>query len=309
MPRRPPDILRKSHAHEAGNARSRDKRALAREVDAAIGESAGEAGLLVDLDGVVYERGSAVAGAPETVAWLRESGMPHLFVTNTTSRPRRAIVERLAGFGIAVSAEEILTPPVAAAGWLAEHGARRLAAFVPAQTRGEFADFELAAPGATEAVDAVVIGDYGEGWSFAELNRAFRLLMRTPQPQLVALGMTRYWQAPDGLRLDTAPFVTALAEAASAEPVVLGKPAPAFFAAALERLGVASGRAWMIGDDLRADVEGAQRFGLGGILVRTGKFRPTDLAQGVEPDLVLDSIADLPSSWPPADFHRRRESR
>jgi len=309
MPRRPPDILRKSHAHAAGDTRGRDKRALVREAEAAVTEAAGEAVLLVDLDGVVYERGRVVPGAAEIIRWLRESAVAHLFVTNTTSRPRSAIVDKLAGFGIAVAAAEILTPLVAAADWLAAEGARRLAAFVPAATLAELADFELAPPGATDAVDAVVVGDYGEAWSFAELNRAFRLLMREPRPALVALGMTRYWQAPDGLRLDTAPFVTALAHAASVEPVVVGKPAPAFFAAALARLGAVAGHAWMIGDDVRADVEGAQQAGLGGILVRTGKFHPGDLARGVAPDLVLDSISDLPHNWPPADFHRERESR
>jgi len=31
--------------------------------------------------------------------------------------------------------------------------------------------------------------------------------------------------------------------------------------------------------------------------VRTGKFRPKDLDEGIRPDAVLDSIADLPEWW------------
>lgn len=53
----------------------------------------------------------------------------------------------------------------------------------------------------------------------------------------------------------------------------------------------------MVGDDIRSDVEGAQRTGLSGILVRTGKFSPADLDGEVSPDAVLDSIADLPQWW------------
>ena len=34
----------------------------------------------------------------------------------------------------------------------------------------------------------------------------------------------------------------------------------------------------MVGDDIRTDVEGAQRAGLAGVLVRTGKFSASDLA-------------------------------
>ena len=53
----------------------------------------------------------------------------------------------------------------------------------------------------------------------------------------------------------------------------------------------------MVGDDVRTDVEGAQRAGLTGVLVRTGKFSPSDLAGDVSPDAVIDSIADLPQWW------------
>ena len=53
----------------------------------------------------------------------------------------------------------------------------------------------------------------------------------------------------------------------------------------------------MVGDDVRTDVEGAQRAGLTGVLVRTGKFSPSDLEGEVSPDAVLDSIADLPQWW------------
>jgi ribonucleotide monophosphatase NagD (HAD superfamily) len=53
----------------------------------------------------------------------------------------------------------------------------------------------------------------------------------------------------------------------------------------------------MVGDDVRTDVEGAQRAGLAGVLVRTGKFSPTDLDADVAPDAVLGSIADLPRWW------------
>ena len=52
----------------------------------------------------------------------------------------------------------------------------------------------------------------------------------------------------------------------------------------------------MVGDDLEADVLGAQAHGVTGVLVRTGKFQPGD-EEGVDghrPQHVLDSIADLP---------------
>ena len=51
----------------------------------------------------------------------------------------------------------------------------------------------------------------------------------------------------------------------------------------------------MVGDDLWSDVEGAQRAGLRGWLVRTGKFRGDHLRHAnVTPDRILASVADLP---------------
>jgi HAD superfamily hydrolase (TIGR01458 family) len=121
--------------------------------------------------------------------------------------------------------------------------------------------------------------------------------MQRPPPALIALGMTRYWRAPDGLRLDTAPFVVALQHASGIAPTVLGKPAKGFFEAALRLLGCAAPGSVMVGDDIRSDIGGAQEAGIRTILVRTGKFQPTDLELGIHPTAVLSSIAELPDWW------------
>ena len=252
--------------------------------------------ILFDLDGVLYESDSVVPGAPDAVRWFQERGIPHLFLTNTTSRPRSALVEKLSGLGIEVDESRIFTPPVAARQWLRENVDGQVALFVPPATTAEFSGLEPAGETA-ERAGAVVLGDLGEAWDFATLNRAFRLLMAAGETHLVALGMTRYWRATDGLRLDVGPFVRALEYATGKEAVVLGKPAGPFFQAALALLGVHAQRTVMIGDDIRGDVEAAQRLGIRGILVRTGKFRPGDLQLGIEPTAVLDSVAELPGWW------------
>ena len=76
--------------------------------------------------------------------------------------------------------------------------------------------------------------------------------------------------------------------------MICGKPAVAFFEAALGSVGASAPRSLMVGDDIVNDVEGAKAAGLRGVLVRTGKFREADLEKG-SPDAVLDSVADLHS--------------
>lgn len=253
--------------------------------------------LLFDLDGVLYQGERAVPGAADAVRWFQARAIPHLFVTNTTSRPRASLAAKLAGFGIDVATDALLTPPVAAREWLRANVAGPVALFVPEATRAEFADLPLLSDGAERGAAAVVLGDLGQDWTFATLNRAFRLLIAESRPPLVALGMTRYWQTPNGLQLDVAPFVVALEHAAGCKVHVLGKPSAEFFAAATGKLGVVAADTCMIGDDIRGDVDAAQQAGMHGILVRTGKFRPSDLELGIRPFATLDSIAALPGWW------------
>ncbi len=256
-----------------------------------------KAGILFDMDGVLYEGDNPVTGAPEVIRFVQQHNIPFLFLTNTTSRSRTILVEKLAGFDIHVSESKILTPPIAACHWLQENNKGPVALFVPPATRSEFNKLNIIDWQTAETVGAIVLGDLGEAWNFDTLNRAFRLLMHQPHPFLVALGLTRYWQATDGLRLDTGPFVKALEYASGQEAVVLGKPARLFFTAALQLLGRPARQVVMIGDDIRSDIDAAQQCGIDGLLVRTGKFRSQDVELGITPHAVLDSVADLPTWW------------
>jgi phospholysine phosphohistidine inorganic pyrophosphate phosphatase len=250
--------------------------------------------MLFDLDGVLYQGEHAIDGAAETVRWFADHRIPHLFLTNTTSKPRLALVEKLAGYGIKTSADDFLTPPVAATAWLREQGINDVALFVPDVLLPEFSDFTRLS-NETDKVQAVIIGDLGESWTFETLNVIFRMLMNNSDAQLVALGMTRYWRTGKGLQLDVGPMVRALEYATGKNATVTGKPDERFFHAAMNMLGDSS--AVMIGDDIRGDVEAAQHAGVKGLLVKTGKYTNADLASGITPDAVLDSIADLPHWW------------
>jgi len=254
-------------------------------------------GILFDLDGVFYVGEQAIEGAARSLEWIRRQAIPHLFLTNTTSRPRSAIVEKLSGIGIDIDPATILTPPVAASRWISEHVDGPLALFIPEATRSEFSAFEQLKDEAAQGAGAVVLGDMGHAWTFDRLNYAFRLLMQVSSPPLVALGMTRYWRSEEGLQLDTGPFVKALEYATGREAVITGKPATAFFDAALSMLDIEPSECLMVGDDIRGDIAGAQACGIRAALVRTGKFSESDLGTDIVPDLLLDSVCDLPTWW------------
>jgi HAD superfamily hydrolase (TIGR01458 family) len=245
--------------------------------------------LLLDLDGVLYVEDEPVPGAREAVAELRDRGLALRFVTNTTARPRRLILERLERLGFALDPSELSTPAALAVRRCRERGHRRVALVMNEDVKEDFAELEEVGAGA----EAVVIGDLGTDFGYGVLNLAFRQLM--DGAELIALQKNRFWMTPDGLSLDVGPFVAALEYAARRDALVVGKPAREFFAAILAGIPAEPGAAAMVGDDVESDIGGALGAGLAGVLVRTGKYREDALeASGVEPTAVVDSIADVP---------------
>jgi phospholysine phosphohistidine inorganic pyrophosphate phosphatase len=251
---------------------------------------------LFDLEGTLYENGAALPGAVAALARMRRRGVPFRLVTNTTSRSRAMLVERLAGFGFEVEPEEVFTASLAGVALLRSAGYHTVAPFVPPGALEDMAG--LTVGGGTSgkpplaATDAVVIGDLGEFWSFALMQEAFTHLLAGAA--LVALSCDRYWRQGERLVLDTGPFVAGLEFASGKAAQVAGKPSGSFFAAAVAGMGQPAGAVAVVGDDLWSDVEGAQRAGLQGWLVRTGKFSEDTLRHAsVTPDRILDSVADL----------------
>jgi HAD superfamily hydrolase (TIGR01458 family) len=248
--------------------------------------------VLLDIDGVLTVSWRALNGAIEAVAELRAAGYRMRFLTNTTSRARQVLSETLAEAGFDIGPGEIFTAAAATAAYLRHaHPGARCFLLTSGEIGSDFDGIALTAPG--EPADVVVIGGAGIEFGYDAINHAFRLL-KSGAP-LVAMHRNLYWQTRDGLSLDAGPYILGLEQSLGVHATVVGKPARAFYDQALAELGVSAGSAIMVGDDIEADVGGAKNAGIATILVRTGKFRPTDLEHpAVVPDAVLDSIVALP---------------
>jgi phospholysine phosphohistidine inorganic pyrophosphate phosphatase len=246
-------------------------------------------GVLLDIDGVLYVGDEPIAGAHQAFLELRALSAGVRLLTNTTSRSRRTVHEQLLGMGFDVSIEEVLTPASMAERHCHERLHRAVRVLVSDGLREDLGALESAAPGARP--DAVVLGDLGDGFTPEVLNEVFRALM--DGAELVALQHNRYWRRADGLALDVGAYVAALEYASGREAVTVGKPARAFFLAAMADMGLERGV--MVGDDLEADVGGAMAAGLPGVLVRTGKYRHDALKARVTPTAIVDSIKDVPA--------------
>ncbi len=246
--------------------------------------------LLVDLDGVLYVEDEPVVGASEAVGRLRDGRLRLRFVTNTTARSRAQTLEKLERLGFEARAEELVTPAALARRHCERAGHRRVALIMNENVKSDFEGLEEVA----ERPDAVIMGDLGEAFGFAILNRAFRMVM--DGAELVALQKNRFWLTGEGLSLDAGPFVAAIEYATDREALVVGKPSAEFFSLVLSDLDAQASEAAIVGDDVETDVGGGMRAGLAGILVRTGKYREEFVRDsGIKPSATVDSIVDVPA--------------
>ncbi len=267
----------------------------------------GVRGLVLDADGVLVLKGAPLPGSLEAVASLESRGIPFRVVTNFSQLHRSTLAGWFATGGLKIDPGWIITGPSATAAYTAANFPDR-PLFVLAATDAlrEFDGQQLI--GADEADDApagtvaaVVIGDAGDDLSYRNLDVAFRLVRGGAA--LLAMHRNPWWLTPKGETLDAGAHVVGLEFATGRRALTLGKPSPVVFRQAVDGLVADLGRRLprssfaMVGDDLRSDIAAAQRVGLRGILVLSGKTTAADVAglpAGARgPDGVAPRLADV----------------
>jgi HAD superfamily hydrolase (TIGR01458 family) len=269
-------------------------------------------GLLLDLDGVLVLAEKAIPGAPEAMADLERRRIPYLVVTNTSLVSRATLARWGARVGFATPVDRFQSALSASAALVRrEYDGRPVYVITSDDARAEFDGVALvdgpAADAAPGDVAAVVVGDSPDQLTKANLDRAFRLVRAGAD--LIGMHRNPWWITPDGPTLDAGAYLVALEWAAKRRARIVGKPSPAFFRIAIERLAAeAAARGEpalrrsdlvMVGDDIGSDIGGGRRAGLRTVFVRSGKHGDAELeaaARGprpVRPDAVAASIAEV----------------
>lgn len=224
--------------------------------------------LLVDLDGTVYRGSDPVGGAVEALEAARARGVTISYVTNNASRSPASVCEQLAGLGLTLTEEDVVTSAQAAAALLEGHCTQGDAVLVLGT---EALAEEVRAVGlrpvraASEEPVAVVQGLSKEtGW--ADLAEATVAL--AAGARWVACNVDPTLPSERGFLPGNGALVAALRAASDREPEVAGKPESPLLAQAVER--VSSRRPLVIGDRLDTDIAGAHALGADSLLVLTG---------------------------------------
>ncbi|WP_286293599.1 HAD-IIA family hydrolase [Methylomarinovum tepidoasis] len=260
---------------------------------------AGVRALIIDMDGVLWHGSQPLPGIREFFAALRARRLPFVLATNNASSTPAQYVAKLAGMGVKVSEDEILTSGIATAAWLAQ---RRDPASSRVYAIGEAGlteplrqqGFTLACShkeGGDWQADVVVVGkDETLTWdklatATLNLNRGAAFIGTNAD---VTLPMEL------GISHGNGAILAALTAATGREPTIIGKPEPELYRQALRRLEAAPEDVVAIGDRLETDIFGAVRAGIRSLMVLTGVSREADLAQvDYRPDWILADIREV----------------
>lgn len=266
------------------------------------------AGLICDLDGVVYRGQQACPGAREALLDARAAGLRVLFLTNNAARTAQQVAEHLLALGVEATVEEVLTSSQVAAQAVIDLGLVGADEVVLAVggpgVRKALHESGLGvvtpreAEGSTRAMTVVVQG-YGPEVSVGDLSEACYAL--NSGATWVATNADSTIPTARGVGPGNGALLAAVALATGRRPDhVVGKPEPAAYATALQRLGLRAAQVLAVGDRLDTDIDGAARLGIPTALVLTGVHREADVEATPpdrRPDHVVELMTDLIPLW------------
>jgi 4-nitrophenyl phosphatase len=248
-------------------------------------------GLVLDMDGVLWRGMEPMPGLVPFFDALRQQGIGFILATNNSTRTLAQYVDKLAGMGVEIRPDQVITSACAAADYLltlAEPG-------TPVYAVGE--------EGVTDALISRGFRVTAEGAQFvvAGLDRCFTYDKMAQAMQLILKGASYIGTNPDvtlPTPADPLPgagaVLAGISAAAGVEPLIIGKPEALMFQQALLRLGTRPERTAMVGDRLETDILGGCNAGLRTILVLSGVTQRDDLADSpLQPDWVFEDLQVL----------------
>ena len=223
--------------------------------------------LILDMDGVIWKENQPIGDLPAIFSAIQAKGLKLALATNNAVRTPLQVQQRMLNLGVALEEWQIITSALAAARLLKQRFPQGGKVFIVGEdgirqaiTRAGFTEAE------TDVV-AVVAG-LDRQISFEKLRRA-TLLIRSGAI-FIGTNPDRTFPTPEGLIPGAGSLLALLETATDTAPIVAGKPQPALFELALERLGVQKHEALVVGDRLETDILGGQKAGFPTALVLSG---------------------------------------
>ncbi len=255
-------------------------------------------GYLLDMDGVIYRGSKLIDGAQDFIRRLRETDTRFLFLTNNSQRTRRDVAMKLCRMGIDVTERDIFTCSMATARFVAQQKPGG-SAYVIGEG-GLLNALHLNGYSVVEDnPDYVIVGE-GRTMTFEMIEKAVRLV--AGGARLIATNLDPNCPTEAGIRPGCGAIAAMIESATGKKAFSVGKPSPIMMRAARKQLGLTSAETVMVGDTMETDILGGVGLGYRTILVLSGGTAREEVQDfAYAPDLILNSVADIPETLNFAD--------
>ena len=255
-------------------------------------------GLILDMDGVLWEGNSPLPGMPEFLSFLRAEEIRIILATNNASQTPESYVQKLARMGAEVRRDEIITSATATAEYLksvARPGEKIFLIGEEGLTRAiEAAGLPLAEPDELHAAYVVCGMDRGLTWQ----KLANATISLRGGARFIGTNPDLTFPTERGIAHGNGAVLAALTAASGVKPTIIGKPFPALFQMALRKMRIPKARVAALGDRLETDILGARKVGIKSILVLTGISSRKELRYSkIKPTLVVEDLPSLQRAW------------
>ena len=246
---------------------------------------------LLDMDGTFYLGNNILPGSLDFIDAVTKSGRDYLFLTNNSSHNADYYVKRLAGMGLDVNREKILTSGQATALKAVELFPGKKAYVLG----NEYLLDEL-------AKDGVLIDQVHPDFVIIGYDTTLTYATMTQVCDFVRAGLPYIATHPDfncptetGFAPDIGAIIAFIEASTGRVPdLIVGKPYVGIVEAALNRTGLKANELAMCGDRLYTDVETGLRHGMLSVLVLSGETtREMAEESSTKADLTFERLSDM----------------
>jgi 4-nitrophenyl phosphatase len=254
--------------------------------------------LIIDMDGVLWTGSVPLPGLNRFFDLLHSRSIPYILATNNASKTVDQYCQKLAGFGVTIKPETVMTSSLATAAFLEGELPPGSKVYIVGQDGLHEALGQVGfiiVHDHSQPVAAVVAGiDFT--LTYDKLKHGALLIRRGAR--FIGTNGDLTFPSEEGLLPGAGSILAALEAATGVKPITIGKPEPFMLQVAMRKMGSSPDQTVMIGDRLETDILGGQRAGIRTIMVTTGVDKPETIAEkGIQPDVILSGLEELINLW------------
>lgn len=243
----------------------------------------------IDLDGTMYHGDRVIPEAIPFIQKLNELEIPHLFVTNNSTKTAEQVAEKLNKMGIAARPEDVFTSSEATVSYMLKQNQPKTVYPI-----GEVGLKQVLAENGFEINEEnpqyVVVG-MDMQLTYEKAAKAVLAIRRGAT--FISTNADAAIPTERGLLPGNGSITALVSVASETKPVVIGKPERVIMDQALARLGVTKEEAIMVGDNYETDIAAGIHSGMDTLHVLTGfTTREALEKKAVQPTYVLNDLTE-----------------